>query len=197
MKPCVSILLEGVHETKESLFGDTVLEPHTGAVTLVRMAGKNILVDTGGRGTFSLIESRLCVFGLTALDIDMVILTHFHLDHAFNVALFPRARVLGWKHFWEELRTVRMGLLDMYEVEKGVFVFSTPGHAEEHLAVLVEMSGEKKIVIAGDAISESFVERSEISSFFYDERLYRLSAQKIMKLADEIIPGHGKIIRLS
>ena len=194
MYPKIFILIKGSHKTKEKSEDFTVLEPHTGAVTLIQTADKNILVDTGGKGTFPLIEVELREHGLTPADIDIIILTHFHLDHSFNVALFPQARILGWKHFWDSIRTVRINAIDMWKVEEGVFVFPTPGHAEEHLVVIVEGEEGKKSIIAGDAINASFINERRISAFYYDEVLYRESAHKIMDLADEIIPGHGEKI---
>lgn len=195
MSLTISVIIEGVHQTKEKSEDLVVLEPHTGAVTLIQSGEKNILVDAGGKGTFPLIEVELRHHGLTPKDIDIIILTHFHLDHSFNVALFPNAKILGWKHYWGSLRTVRINAIEMHEVEKGVSVFPTPGHAEEHLAVLVTDETGKKTVIAGDAINASFVEEGRVSAFFYDEALYRESAQKIMEMGNEIVPGHGEIIQ--
>lgn len=189
----ISVLIEGTHQTKEKSDDFVVLEPHTGAVTLIQTEGKNILVDTGGKGTFPLIEVELSHHGLKSSDIDIIILTHFHLDHGFNVALFSNARVLGWKHFWDSIRTVRINAIDMFQVVENVFVFPTPGHAEEHLAVLVKRK-DGNTVVAGDAINVSFVEEGRISAFYYDEDLYRQSAERIMELGDEIIPGHGSVI---
>lgn len=90
--------------------------PHGGAIMrdpihcwLVRGEGRNILVDTGmtdippilarlkvsgvGGGHAGLIAA-LAVEGLSPADIDTVILTHLHFDHADNLDLFPNACVI-------------------------------------------------------------------------------------------------------
>jgi glyoxylase-like metal-dependent hydrolase (beta-lactamase superfamily II) len=90
--------------------------PHGGGIMrdpvhvwLVRGEGHNILVDSGmaeielvsarmriggsGGGHASLVAG-LARQGLTPGDIDTVILTHLHFDHADNLDLFPGARVI-------------------------------------------------------------------------------------------------------
>jgi glyoxylase-like metal-dependent hydrolase (beta-lactamase superfamily II) len=188
-----SPLFLGIHEVSSTHEG-SLLPKHTAAVTLIQTEGKNILVDCGARGTFELITAELAKHKLTPNDIDILILTHFHLDHAFNVALFPNARVIGWMHEWRNTGTLRIAKIQDFEVVKGVKVFPTPGHAEEHLAVEVLLDSGEKLVIAGDAIEEQYVKTKDIHRFAYDKDLYKKSADEIIKRADIIIPGHGEII---
>ncbi|HVW66307.1 MAG TPA: MBL fold metallo-hydrolase [Candidatus Peribacteraceae bacterium] len=190
----VTPLLVGIH-TVEKTDGGTRLPLHTGAVTMIESDGRRILVDTGARGYFSDVVHALEDRQLTVADIDTLILTHFHLDHAFNVAEFRGSRVIGWMHEWKDKETRRLPVVEGFEVIPGVTLLQTPGHAEEHLSVLVEQDG-KKIVIAGDAINEGYMRTGEISAFFYDERLYRNSADRLLALADEIIPGHGPAFKV-
>ena len=91
---------------------------------LIRKAGRNILVDTGygdkmtdrDRGIYgmsgSTILGSLSDRGVSAEDIDLVILTHLHFDHAGGatskddeggvVPAFPNAQYLVQKGEWED-----------------------------------------------------------------------------------------------
>jgi glyoxylase-like metal-dependent hydrolase (beta-lactamase superfamily II) len=188
----ITPLLTGTHAMKEMSAGVDIYD-HTSAVTLLQNEGKNMLVDTGSRGKFQLLKDKLAGLGLTPADIDFVILTHFHLDHAYNTAFFPDARVIGWMHEWKPGATFRFADIEKMEFIGGVKIIRTPGHAEEHLSVVATDNSGKKVVLAGDAINKQFAETGEIHALCYDRDLYRQSAEKILKIADVIIPGHGEI----
>ena len=84
-------------------------DPHDGPwpifyyVWLIQGEGRNIMVDTGftaeraakrGRTLERCPSEGLKVFGLAPEDIDTVILTHLHYDHAGNIPLFPNAEII-------------------------------------------------------------------------------------------------------
>lgn len=184
-------LIVGTHE-KKTVDGVTILPGHTGSVTLLRASGENILIDTGARGKMDQITEELQKRSLSAEDISAVILTHLHLDHAYNVAYFTQARVFAWSHEWCDGQTVRIDDLEQWNEFPGIRLLKTPGHAEEHFSVVVEDDDGKTVVIAGDAINEGFARTGEVSVMTYDEELYRRSAEKILSIADRIIPGHGQ-----
>src|SRR3546814_17210137 len=69
---------------------------------LIRGANRNILVDTGfsacsaaarNRSFLQTPEVALAQLGLSTKDIDSLILTHLHYDHAGNVDAYPTAQV--------------------------------------------------------------------------------------------------------
>ncbi len=187
------LLFPGTHRV--SKVNNLILPGHTSAVTLIQSKdGKNILVDTGSRGMFPVIKNHLDRLGVSVDDIDIVILTHLHLDHSFNVSLFPKARVIAWMHEWNYLETCRLASIQDFEVATGVVIFPVPGHAEEHLAVEITLNDGKKVIIAGDAIDEKYIKTKKIHRYAYDFDLYKQSADLIIKRADIVIPGHGEPI---
>lgn len=195
----ITRLFEGVHAMKPTDDGGMDIYNHMGAVTLLQGEGRNMLVDVGGRGGIEMIRERLAEQGLTCDDIDTVILTHFHLDHAYNVAFFEKAQVLGWIHEWKAGQTIRFGNIETMNVGGGeseggdaVRIIRAPGHAEESLVVSAVGDDGLTYVMAGDAINETYFMTGKIGAMCYDEDLYRASADKIIAMADVIIPGHGK-----
>lgn len=185
-------IVTGTHVTKQTPFGVT-LPDHTGSVTLLQHEGQNILVDTGGRGMFHAIKIGLKEHGLDPSDINVVILTHLHLDHSYNVCRFPEARLFAWMHEWRDRETVRIKDIDGFRLFDRITLIQTPGHAEEHISVAVEGDDGAMTVISGDAVNEEYSLTGAIKAFVYDETLYRKSADRILAMADAVIPGHGRI----
>jgi glyoxylase-like metal-dependent hydrolase (beta-lactamase superfamily II) len=56
--------------------------PHSIAAALVESGGKRVLIDPGPEITLPAVRGELGKQGLTVQDIDAVLLTHIHLDHA-------------------------------------------------------------------------------------------------------------------
>jgi glyoxylase-like metal-dependent hydrolase (beta-lactamase superfamily II) len=153
-------------------------------VALVETAGRRVLVDTGmgdkwsdkEREMFALdrsatLATSLASCGLGPEDIDVVVNTHLHFDHAGGntvagggplVPAFPRARYVVQKGEWEDARrphernrasyrpenfvpVAERGQLDLVEgeteVAPGVRVVPVGGHTAHHQAVLVEGGG--------------------------------------------------------
>jgi glyoxylase-like metal-dependent hydrolase (beta-lactamase superfamily II) len=148
-------------------------------VYLIKTPGNNILIDTGSPLGREAIIARLADEGLTPADINLVLLTHGHLDHAGNVGLFENAQVAC--HF-KERRAVTTGdpILTatcfypgqtfepfwpgryLYDSETLHFegvrieVYHTPGHTPGSVCFVVEIDGER-IFIGGDTLGGNFM----------------------------------------
>jgi glyoxylase-like metal-dependent hydrolase (beta-lactamase superfamily II) len=153
-------------------------------VALIQTAGRRILVDTGMGDKWSEKERTLYridrsstllgalrALGLGPVDIDLVINTHLHFDHAggntrleggMPVPTFPRARYLVQKGEWDDATRPRersrasyrevdiaplaeAGQVDLLtgdvEVAPGVRVVRVGGHTAHHQIVVVEGGG--------------------------------------------------------
>ena len=195
----VKILLVGKHDLLSDKSG---LHAHS-TVTLIK-AEKNIIVDTGSFMDKNNLIQSLEKEGLKPEDIDIVILTHLHLDHSSNTNLFFNAKVYV-KHnlssgpglcFEESSYLIKKVDLDNYEIVKGVKTILTPGHVDAHISVIVETEGGI-ITIAGDAIaSKEYADFNKKPSKAYDFEEYLKSKKKILEIADFIIPGHGEIFKV-
>jgi glyoxylase-like metal-dependent hydrolase (beta-lactamase superfamily II) len=150
---------------------------------LVRGGGATVLVDTGtgppGNDFWpdadSALLRELAAAGASPDDVDLVFLTHLHVDHVgWNVVdgapAFPNARYVtheaGWQLYRDDpvraarpttLRSIAplepLGVLDLVagetELAPGVVAFDTPGHLPGHMSVRVESGGER-CTILGD-----------------------------------------------
>jgi N-acyl homoserine lactone hydrolase len=133
-------------------------------IWLVEGAGKNVLIDTGCAADYlnsigfpseqvSTQEEELAKVGLTVDDIDMVVLTHLHSDHARDVAKFRNATLVVQKSELEfaanphpiqagwfvELPQDRLQVVDGdQEILEGIRVVHTPGHTPGGQSILIE-----------------------------------------------------------
>ncbi|MBI2371982.1 MAG: MBL fold metallo-hydrolase [Deltaproteobacteria bacterium] len=167
-------------------------------VLLIRDGRHNILVDTGIGGKLDpkLAErygvSRppgllpaLKAHGLTPEEIDLVLFTHLHFDHAGGNTwredgrlrpTFPRARHLVQKGEWgqalepdarsragyfpEDLEPLEeAGLVELYEGEAellpGIQTFPTGGHTRHHQCVKITSEGQTALYL-GDIMPTAF-----------------------------------------
>jgi len=152
--------------------------------------GKNLLIDTGmsrlhitdpgatWRGTEMIdvlvpemvpednLETRLADLDVRPTDIDYVINTHLHFDHAGNNDLFEKATFFvqrehyRWANgnemfpnqYWN-LPKLKYELLDgEMELFPGVEVILTPGHAPAHESVMIRLPESGNMVVCGDAV---------------------------------------------
>jgi glyoxylase-like metal-dependent hydrolase (beta-lactamase superfamily II) len=56
--------------------------PHSIAATLLESGGRHVLVDPGPESTLETLRAQLKTRGLAITNVDAVLLTHIHLDHA-------------------------------------------------------------------------------------------------------------------
>jgi glyoxylase-like metal-dependent hydrolase (beta-lactamase superfamily II) len=158
-------------------------------VALIESGGKRVLVDTGMGDRWSEREVRmygidrsttllggLRARGLAPEDIDVVVNTHLHFDHAGGntrregdgvVPTFPRARYVVQRGEWEDARhphersrasyreddfvpVAEADQLDLIdgetEVAPGVRAVPVGGHTTHHQMVVVESGGETLVV---------------------------------------------------
>jgi glyoxylase-like metal-dependent hydrolase (beta-lactamase superfamily II) len=159
---------------------------------LVRSAGVTILVDTGvgppGLWDWTAehegeLPEALSQLGASPTDVDIVFLTHLHIDHvgwntnAEGVAFFPRARYVVHRDalelarsqdgrayvqrcivaFKERLETVAGGL----ELAPGVTSFTAPGHYPGHMGLRLASDGEQAVLLADTAVHPALLDEPD------------------------------------
>jgi glyoxylase-like metal-dependent hydrolase (beta-lactamase superfamily II) len=157
--------------------------------------------------------AALATAGARPEEIEIVIHTHLHYDHAGNNRLFPRARFLVQR---EELRYAlapapfdasayfapSLGVTPDYlgtkfelldgdaEIVEGIRVITTPGHSPGHQSVLVDTAGGR-YCIAGDAVMwHENLERRIPPGYHVSTIDCVASLDRIAREADHVLPAH-------
>jgi N-acyl homoserine lactone hydrolase len=157
------------------------------------------------------VAARLGQLGLRPEDIDLLISTHFDFDHCGRHDLFAAAgtesvvqraqietaRADSSRHdptLWN-LPGLRYTEIDGdLELEPGLTLLSTPGHANGHQSVLVE-TAVGPVILAIDAISHAeMIETREIPDWYADREQALASIDRLTALARQtgatLIFGH-------
>jgi glyoxylase-like metal-dependent hydrolase (beta-lactamase superfamily II) len=179
--------------------------------TLLVRGEKDYLVDPG------LVMQGAPVFGaLSALDVNAheiqdVILTHLHYDHAEALIAWPQRRTIVHRLETEapyaqlvagQLETVRLEVVDGEEgeIEPGIRWIRTPGHSDGLITLLVD-TDDGLVAITSDCVGplNEYFERMDLPEDFGAEREELLRQWgRIRDLAPAVvIPGHNPPISLA
>ena len=201
---------------------------------VLRRGDEVILVDTGydddeaaarGRPIRTAPDAALAPLGIRAADIDQVIVTHLHYDHAGGLHLFPNARLhmqaaemayatgpcmchdvlrmpFTAGHVCEAVRRLYTGKVVFHEgdgeIADGVTVHCIGGHSRGLQAVRVRTEAGF-LVLASDAAHfyENLTRRKPFPIVVDLEDMLR-GFDRLEQLAsspDLIIPGHDPLVR--
>jgi glyoxylase-like metal-dependent hydrolase (beta-lactamase superfamily II) len=129
--------------------------------TLLLQGPRRIVVDPGLPLQNEPLVRALALRGLSAADIDLVVLTHAHLDHAGACADLPRPVAVHERETQAPYWPMVGGLLDQLTLEllqgeagelaDGVEWARTPGHCDGHISLSVTTTSGP-VVVCGDTI---------------------------------------------
>ena len=200
---------------------------------IVTSAGEKVLLDTGfakkyaddveaasaedNLGEFGKVleltqenqpEAQLAKMGLRKSDLDLLIISHTHIDHVGNIGAFPGVpiligageRALTKPIYWRGKQPLEWPdseyiLVDEdFDLGPGFKVLHAPGHTPGELALLIDLPETGSVLLTSDAISrESEVAEGCLDSTNPEEAL--ATAHRILKLAKDrdafVIYGHG------
>lgn len=185
--------------------------------------GKNILIDTGLPEIMPEEEQdfvndhtffeKLASIGLQPDDIDMVISTHYDLDHSGNHAAFTKAqyvvqrahhvdaasnpRFAATRPEWDQ-PVERIQFVDGdTELLPGLTLIETSGHVPGHQSVLLRLPKTGKVLLTIDAVpfSDGFTRDAQDDGSDPDAAAIRASTIKLLDLVERehiglVIFGH-------
>jgi len=172
------------------------------SVVLIDNGKSKIIVDPGCDRQAVL--DALAAQGLTTGQIDIVLLTHTHLDHCALVGMFENTSVLDGSDIYPQNSQIRRK--DETTLGPDIQIVPTPGHDQFHCSVIIKTADMGTVVVAGDIFwwMDGEEPAKDVDSllnledpYVKDEAALRDSRKKILKIADYIIPGHGKMFRVS
>lgn len=167
--------------------------------TLVQDQDLNIIVDPGINR--QLLLQKLDEESINPEDIDFVLMTHTHPDHNYLSGIFSNAKALDNELVYDQDREYEHGRT---VPGTDLQIISTPGHDPFHCSLVV--STEKgTVVVAGDVFwwkdgeeqktdHRSLLEHKD--PYVKDEKALLESREKILEVANWVIPGHGKMFKV-
>jgi N-acyl homoserine lactone hydrolase len=207
--------------TTVPLPADGKMEMIMAAYLIVTSDGKHILIDSGMypetmppglppmRERKNVLEhlAELCV---APKDIDIVICTHFDVDHAGYHDAFPKAEFVVQRRHYEIARggtpryaaarqhwdhpVLRYRLIDGdAELLPGISLIETSGHAPGHQSVLVHLPKTGAVVLAIDAVVLQRCYTVERKAWPKDDNETQLRAST-KKLMDIVEREHSQLI---
>lgn len=166
--------------------------------TLIESGKVKIIVDPGVNR--ELLLGKLKENNLSLDDINFVFMTHYHPDHNLLAGIFSKAKVLDDELIYDGDSQVEY---DKVIPGTNIKVISTPGHDQFHGSLMVPTENGV-VVIAGDVFwwadkKEQKTDKESLLNyedpFVKDKKALLASRKSILKIADWIIPGHGKIFK--
>ncbi len=187
----VKILVEGY--TNADSVAEEGEEKTQPTVTLVRDGDLVMVVDPGIMESQQVLIDALEKENLTVQDVDVVCITHSHIDHYRNVGMFPRAKTLEYYGLWDK-QTVETWPENF---TPNIQVLHTPGHDYSSITLFVT-TRDGVVAICGDVFwKENYPRDPHDDAFASNPQRLKESRHMILKIADWIIPGHGGMYKIN
>lgn len=155
-------------------------------VTYIRDGDVRVIVDPGIVPSRSAILDPLAALGESADAITDVVLSHHHLDHTLNAALFPKAR---YHDHWAiyEADEWRSRAAEGFLLSPSIRLIATPGHTPQDITTLV---GTASGITACTHLWWDAQGPTD-DPLATDPAALHAGRQRVLQLATLIIPGHG------
>ena len=163
-----------------------------GTVGLVRDADRIIVVDPGMVRSRSLILDPIERLGLTADDVTHVFVSHHHLDHTVNIALFRNAEVVDYRSARHD-DYVEQHRGEGYRLGPNATVWVTPGHTAQDASLVVDTAEGRH---AFTHLWWRADRTPEVDPYALDMDLLRANRRRLLDGVDVVIPGHGSPFRV-
>ncbi len=183
----VKVLIKGY--TNADSLKERGIEKTCATISLVKDKDITLVVDPGVLESQDLLVEALKKEGLAVEDIDIVCITHSHIDHYRNIGMFPSAKTLEFYGLWDK-NSVEDWKEDFSEDIK---IIKTPGHDKTSITLFIK-THKGIIAICGDVF---WKENYPLLDNYADEPLkLKESRKRIIELADYIIPGHDSMYKI-
>lgn len=183
----VKILVEGYTnaDTKAENGGE---ERTCATISLVKDKDLIMVVDPGILESQQILVDALAKEGLDVKDVNMVCITHSHLDHYRNIGMFKDAKALDYFGVWDK------GACDDWHEEftPNIQILRTPGHDYTGITLFVR-TNNGVVAICGDVFWKENYPKDDI--YAADLEKLKESRKLVLEMADWIIPGHAKIYK--
>src|SRR5699024_11151485 len=163
---------------------------------------KKYLYDTGGYNERIKLLNLLKMNSIKKEDIDGVIISHLHFDHAVNWTFFPKADIfihqaelypsakyedLAVLEFHKEqlLKCNRLQFVSEIDCIDGMQIIDLPGHTEG----LIGLKIENKFLVSDAIKNRNEINKGDLTNT-WDVNIAKQSIMKVIENAGIIFPGH-------
>ena len=159
-------------------------------VTLIVDGDTVIIVDPGMVPSRERLLAALAGHGPGPGDVTDVVFSHHHPDHTVNAALFPAARIHDhWAVYLDDQWTDRDA--EGAQLSPSVQLIRSPGHTPEDISTLAATPDGVY------ACTHAWwgAEGPADDPFAPDREILRASRERLLGMANVIVPGHGPSFR--
>ncbi len=162
------------------------------SVCLIRDGDALIVADPGMVASRAAILDPLRALGVAPEAVSTVFLSHHHPDHTMNVALFPNAEVVDfWARYRDDVWLDHDG--DGYRLSPRTELWLTPGHTPQDASLIVRADDG---VYALTHLWWREDRTPEIDPLASDQSSLEANRERVLAVADVVIPGHGPAFRV-
>ncbi len=191
MSAQVKILVEGCTnaDSKAERGGEEKTCP---TISLVRDKDLIMVVDPGVLESQQILIDALQKQGLGVSDVNMVCITHSHIDHYRNIGMFPGAKTLEYFGVWN-----KNNCEDWQEqFTPNIQILRTPGHDYTSITLFVK-TNDGVVAICGDVFwKENSPEYDHNAKNEKESGELEESRRLVLRMADWIIPGHAGMYKV-
>ena len=186
MKAEVKILIEGytTADTKAEI-GEEKTRP---TISLIRDKDIVMVVDPGVLFDQQILIDKLKEEDLTINDVNIVCITHSHIDHYRNIGMFPKAKTLEYFGLWDNEEVDDW----LEQFTENIQILRTPGHDYTGITLLITTE-IGKVAVCGDVFWRENSPENDI--YASDQKVLQESRRLVLKVADWVIPGHGPMYK--
>ncbi|MFO7882188.1 MAG: MBL fold metallo-hydrolase [Kosmotogaceae bacterium] len=136
-------------------------------VTMLKDESRTILIDPGNLPSIPFLEQALVEKEIEPGQVTDILLTHFHMDHAFNSIFFKNATVhlhesystRNYKRFGPIVGQLYTNILNSWKkievfenklLWKTIRVIETPFHSRDHVSFFINTENKGNVFLCGD-----------------------------------------------
>ncbi|GBM67196.1 Metallo-beta-lactamase domain-containing protein 1 [Araneus ventricosus] len=170
--------------------------------TLVKENNVLIIVDTFTAWDRLVLEKELENRNIRVTDITHAVGTHGHSDHIGNLNLFTNAQhIVGQSISHKDEYLLHSFEDSPFNITENIEIIATPGHTLSDVSVIAKNTDLGTVAIVGDLFErEEDIFNSvlwRITAGSESPKLQYQNRNKILNLADYIVPGHGPMFKVT
>jgi len=162
------------------------------SITLVLDGEFLIVSDPGFVRSRSLILDPLRELEVDPEAVTHIFFSHHHPDHTVNAALFPNAEIVDfWARYKDDLWLDNGG--DGWQMTPHSQLWLTPGHTEEDASLVIDAEDG---TYALTHLWWRTDRTPDVDPFAPSQEILETQRQRVLAVADIVIPGHGEPFRV-